>query len=372
MALGTYFLSDVRTKNPLKRAADAETRYSYQAPIELNQLASIEPLFARLAETPAFNRLKDIRFLGGIDFLLVPNPNGAESNKRYTRYQHSLGVAGLALIYCQLRQVPLELRRLAYAAALLHDVGHGPLSHSLEPVFEDAFDIDHHKATEDIILGRAAIGRELNQELRTSGVDPDAVVAVLEGKHDPFEGFFSGPINFDTIEGILRSRRYATRMTIPISPVKVVQAATLRRDNSDRAVVDAFWAYKDEVYKLVIRAPSGVLADYVCQETARANLDKLDRADFFSTETALFRKLPMLRPLLLDRSKLAALADEISIRFKVREFNVQPDGDFFTRQDKQRYTQRKWDSVVTFPRGEELVPSKEGTLFDDDGGLHSI
>ncbi|HYW15469.1 MAG TPA: HD domain-containing protein [Allosphingosinicella sp.] len=349
--------------------ADTESRYSYQAPIGLKDLARIDPMFARLAETPAFARLKDIRFLGGIDFLLVPNPNGSETNKRYTRYQHSLGVAGLALLYCHLRQVPNEARKLAYAAALLHDVGHGPLSHSLEPVFEEAFGIGHHKATEDIILGRVPLGRELSAALKESGADAGDVIAVLEGKYDPFEGFFSGPINFDTIEGILRSRRYATRTTIPISPVKVVQSATMRADESDRAVVDSFWGYKDEVYRLVVRAPTGVLADYVCQEIARANLSKLNKEDFFSTETSLFRKLPTLRPLLLDRGRLAALAEEVSIRYKVREFTVSPDGDFFTREDKARYVQRKWDSVLTFPQGRDSTPLGERTLFDDPGGV---
>lgn len=349
--------------------ADTDSRYSYQNPIELADLARIDPLFARLAETPAFLRLKDIRFLGGIDFLLVPSPNGAEANTRYTRYQHSLGVAGLALLYCQIREVPVENRRLAYAAALLHDVGHGPLSHSLEPVFEDAFGINHHKATQNIILGKVSLGRELNASLRTSGVDPDEVIAVLEGVHDPFEGFFSGPINFDTIEGILRSRRYATRATIPISPVKVVQAATLRMSEADRAVVDSFWAYKDEVYKHVIRAPGGVLADYVCQEIARASLGTLTVEDFYGGEASIFRKLPTLRPLLVDKRKLASLAEEVTIRFKVREFTVNASADFFTREDKARYTQRKWDSALAFPRGGGSSPSREATLFDGDEGV---
>ena len=349
--------------------ADTESRYSYQAPVELKDLARIDPMFARLAETPAFLRLKDIRFLGGIDFLLVPSPNGSEANKRYTRYQHSLGVAGLALLYCHLRGVPPERRKIAYAAALLHDVGHGPLSHSLEPVFEEAFGINHHLATQDIILGNVPLGAELSLALRENSVDADEVIAVLEGKIDPFDGFFSGPINFDTIEGILRSRRYATRSTIPISPVKVVQAATWRRDDSDRDVVDSFWAYKDEVYKHVIRAPTGVLADYVCQMVARADLHKLSEQDFFSTETSLFRKLPQLRQLLLDKRRLTALAEDVSIGFMVREFTVNAEADFFTRADKERYTQRKWDSVLAFPKGTELPSFGEGTLFDEHGGL---
>jgi HD superfamily phosphohydrolase len=42
--------------------------------------------------------------------------------------------------------------------ALLHDIGHLPISHSLEPVFLSVFGIDHHHASEDIFFGRVAIG----------------------------------------------------------------------------------------------------------------------------------------------------------------------------------------------------------------------
>jgi HD superfamily phosphohydrolase len=97
-----------------------------------------DPLFAELVATPAFQRLKSIRFLGGIDYLLVRAPNGAKGNIRYTRYQHSLGVARLALLYCEERGLSFSERRMIWVAALLHDVGHAPLSHSLEPVFQEA------------------------------------------------------------------------------------------------------------------------------------------------------------------------------------------------------------------------------------------
>ena len=44
-------------------------------------------------------------------------------------------------------------RRLVTAAALLHDIGDAPLSHSLEPVFLKFFGMEHHTATRDIVTG---------------------------------------------------------------------------------------------------------------------------------------------------------------------------------------------------------------------------
>ena len=67
--------------------------YDFSDPVDLKRMAGGDPLFAELVATPAFQRLKSICFLGGIDYLLVPAPNGAKGNIRYTRHQHSLGVA---------------------------------------------------------------------------------------------------------------------------------------------------------------------------------------------------------------------------------------------------------------------------------------
>jgi HD superfamily phosphohydrolase len=111
--------------------------YNFSDPLDLKQMARYDPLFAELVATPAFQRLKSIRFLGGIDYLLVRVPNGANRNIRYTRYQHSLGVARLALLYGNQRGLSFSERRILYVAALLHDVGHAPLSHSLEPVLRN-------------------------------------------------------------------------------------------------------------------------------------------------------------------------------------------------------------------------------------------
>ena len=119
--------------------------YDFSDPVNLKGMTGGDPLFAGVVATPAFQRLKSIRFLGGIDYLLVRAPNGVKGNIRYTRYQHSLGVARLALHYCQERGLSSSERRLVYVAALLHDVGHAPLSHSLEPVFDEIFGLEHHR-----------------------------------------------------------------------------------------------------------------------------------------------------------------------------------------------------------------------------------
>ena len=84
-----------------------------------------------LVDSPAFQRLRRIRQLGPA-FLTF---HGAESS----RFTHSLGVFHLARrAFLQLRggDPGLEQHRgILYAAALLHDIGHGPLSHTGEEMF---------------------------------------------------------------------------------------------------------------------------------------------------------------------------------------------------------------------------------------------
>lgn len=90
-----------------------------------------EALLIRLIDTPAFQRLRRVRQLGSASLTF----HGAESS----RFTHSIGVLAiarrafdrLAKTYPQLQ----PYRAVVLCAALLHDVGHGPFSHTGEEVF---------------------------------------------------------------------------------------------------------------------------------------------------------------------------------------------------------------------------------------------
>lgn len=105
-----------------------------------------DPWIWRLVNTAVLQRLRRVRQLG-TSYLTF---HGAE----HSRFTHSLGA------YETMRRVlrylaqeygwpgdPYE-KRLALSAALLHDVGHGPFSHT----FESVYPIDHEAWTKRIIL----------------------------------------------------------------------------------------------------------------------------------------------------------------------------------------------------------------------------
>jgi uncharacterized protein len=302
-----------------------------------------DDLLQTVMNTKAFQRLNSIRFLGGIDYAMKKSPNGRSGNLRYTRFQHSLGVARLALYYCNFKNLSLEDRRLVSMAALLHDIGHAPLSHSLEPVFKEYFNIDHHKATKEIILGRSPLGSELHEVLKIAHVDLERLVAIIEGNEDGFDDFFNGPINFDTIEGIMRTQVFLRRRPTFKSPETVVRAAISRSNSRDKKIVDEFWTIKNETYHDVINSKIGLLADIACQFYMRANIKSMKYSDYFCDEEQIFYKLKGLRNLLKSTDLESVMAKNIgtALKFKTRNFYINSDSNFFDRKDAARYLQSK-------------------------------
>ncbi|MCT2538269.1 HD domain-containing protein [Aquibacillus koreensis] len=126
-----------------------------------------------LIGTPEFQRLRRIKQLG-TTYLTF---HGAE----HSRFNHSLGV------YEIVRRILLnfdgrpswnrEERLLCLCAALLHDLGHGPFSHSFEKVFK----LDHEDFTRKIVLGNTHVNQIL---LKVSEDFPQKVADVINKTYE--------------------------------------------------------------------------------------------------------------------------------------------------------------------------------------------
>ena len=90
-----------------------------------------ELMIMQLIDTLAFQRLRRVKQLGAASLLF----HGAESS----RFTHSIGVFCVARkIYRKLLEIKPEFSKnkfILFGAALLHDLGHGPLSHTSEVIF---------------------------------------------------------------------------------------------------------------------------------------------------------------------------------------------------------------------------------------------
>jgi uncharacterized protein len=326
-----------------------DAHYDYAQPNAYPDESLEAQLVNALAQTSAFKRLADIRFLGALDYCLVSQPNGNQGHSRFTRAQHSIGVATLAIAYLRLRSHTQKQSLACVAAAMLHDIGHPPFSHTLEPLFQGHFGFDHHDASLSIINGSVPLGQQVVSILQEFNISPDRVVDILSGDDSDFDNFFSGPINFDTIEGILRLRGYLKMQSLGLTPLRVIEAATNREKNRSKDTVDEFWGAKHDMYGLIIRSRAGVLCDLLFQEVVKKSIHLLDKHDFLSTESSIFKKVPLLRDVLDKRASLDFVQYILPrvVEYQRRQFYVDREAEFSTEADKQRYRQRKIPATLT-------------------------
>ncbi|MDF0726666.1 HD domain-containing protein [Cytobacillus sp. S13-E01] len=153
-----------------------------------------------LIATAEFQRLRRIRQLG-TTYLVF---HGAE----HSRFNHSLGVYEIVrrIIDDGFKDKPHwdnQERLLCLCAALLHDLGHGPFSHSFEKVFH----LDHEDFTQSILVGDT----EVNGVLRRMGSQfPKKVAEVIAKtyKNKLVVSLISSQIDADRMDYLQRDAYY--------------------------------------------------------------------------------------------------------------------------------------------------------------------
>jgi uncharacterized protein len=313
-----------------------------------------DQIYQDIIRSTRFQRLKKIRFLGAIDYTF--SPNGTPLHIRHTRYDHSLGVGLLAKEFSESVELSTNATHTLVSAALLHDIGHAPLSHSLEPVFKQYFGIDHHTATVEVIRdgcnGEASYAKILSAHC----VDAEKVIELIGNPTGDLSSLFVGKFNFDTLDAIPRCAAYLLKNPSHAPPFDILRAAYFGGPNR-LDLLDAFWSLKGFVYANLIQGPSGLMADLNAQDFMRANIDSFDRDSFFLSETALRRSIPRLFTTLgRPRWDRAALNRR---HFEIIECETSPGN---------RYIERKEPSIVDFmfrPHSLELKHPTELRLIPD-------
>ena len=169
----------------------------------------LTPRVRQLIDTPEFRRLARISQLGLVS-LVYPAAI-------HTRFEHSLGVYRLALLY--LRQLGGDERMAAavrpeeaqvfIAAALLHDLGHWPFCHPIEDVRLTG--VPSHELFANSFLLEGEIADTLRDDW---GVNPRDVVMLLSGKPRDtasriLASMLSGPVDIDKMDYLFRDSLHA-------------------------------------------------------------------------------------------------------------------------------------------------------------------
>ncbi len=189
-----------------------------------------EGVFLSLLEAPELQRLHSIHQLG-LAYLVYPGAN-------HTRFEHSLGTFAVARRICASLQLPPDESTAVQCAALLHDVGHLPYSHTLEFVLHDQFGVDHADISRRLITGqesvltgpeRKTLGRaqSIPETLDRFRVDPKLVASLLEGP-GPGQGT-QRTLAKESGQAHFNSKRYMSQ--IVSGPVDADQLDYLKRDS---------------------------------------------------------------------------------------------------------------------------------------------
>jgi HD superfamily phosphohydrolase len=163
----------------------------------------------QLIDTAEFRRLARISQLGLVS-LIYPAAI-------HTRFEHSLGVYRLALLY--LKQLARDERfaaavrpadaELFIAAALLHDLGHWPFCHPIEDIRLP------HVTSHELFANSFLLEGEIADALRTDwNINPRDVVALLSEGHRGakariLSSMLSGPIDIDKMDYLQRDSLHA-------------------------------------------------------------------------------------------------------------------------------------------------------------------
>lgn len=204
------------------------------------------PLYAALLDSLPLQRLKGIGFLGAIGHF--GNKLSDDSSCYLSRYSHSVGVAYLAALACE--NLSLQKSKVAtiVAAALTHDVGHGALSHSIEPYFKRRFRVCHKHVGDRLLRGDLFLGNDLPEIFYDFGINPIDVEILIHNKTSVAgSDLFSGPINVDTIDGIFRAASFFSTQPQLCSPLSVL-AAIVSPCVAKASFSDYFWKLKNSVY----------------------------------------------------------------------------------------------------------------------------
>jgi len=153
----------------------------------------VEGVALSLLDTPPVQRLRHVSQLGTVT-LVYPSAN-------HTRFEHSLGVYHLADQALSHLGIEGQQAERVRAAALLHDVGHGPYSHNVEGLIHRHTG-KYHDDVHDLIDDG-----EVARVLTEHGLNPDAVADLVAGDGELGQ-LVSGELDVDRMDYLVRDAHH--------------------------------------------------------------------------------------------------------------------------------------------------------------------
>jgi uncharacterized protein len=177
-------------------------------------IIAVEGAPLELIGTPAFQRLWGVRQTG-FAHLVFPGAN-------HTRLEHSLGVFWVTRQMADHLGLSVEESLAVSVGGLLHDLGHGPFSHTLDPSSDEVLGFGHERISRAWITGGSLDGittpelREaptIPESLEAAGLSPRLVADLVDpapgrDAHPSLRAMLHGAIDADRIDYLQRDAHY--------------------------------------------------------------------------------------------------------------------------------------------------------------------
>jgi HD superfamily phosphohydrolase len=197
---------------------------------------SVTGCLLELLSAPEVQRLHSIKQLG-FAHLVFPGAH-------HTRFEHSLGACAIAIRIADILELPKEEKELLSCAALLHDVGHGPFSHTLESLLLERFGVDHVDLTEKLILGTYTIfddteksyihAATMHKILRHHDANIKEIVRIIKGepsKRSYLGQLLNSTIDVDQLDYLMRDAYYTGVSYGLIDTQRLLQTMMVHKGN---------------------------------------------------------------------------------------------------------------------------------------------
>jgi uncharacterized protein len=234
--------------------------------IALRRSDPVERLLIELIDTPAFQRLRRIRQLGPASLTF----HGAESS----RFTHSLGVMVVARRafdgLCRQHPALAPYRATVLCAALLHDVGHGPFSHTSEEIFAS-----HHETWTVRIVRQEPRIHQLLTALE-AGL-PEALVQVYRKCHPwpVVSQLVSSQLDCDRLDYLMRDSYFSGASYGHLDLDRILAALDFDADSGELAVarkglaaIEHYLVVRSFMYSQVYNHPKNIAANWVLEQIA--------------------------------------------------------------------------------------------------------
>jgi len=344
----------------------------------------LKDFFVDLLESPEIQRLYNIKQLG-FAHLVFPGAH-------HTRLEHSLGAYNIAYQISEMLDLDDEDKLEITSAALLHDIGHGPFSHTLESILMEKIGIDHIDVTEKFLLGEYEIFQDdekqviqiksVNDILNENSIDKKGLVNIIRGKthKKPFlSQMLNSTIDVDQLDYLIRDAYYTGVAYGMIDLERLLQTLTIYHNclavkRKGVSVLENILMARGLMYSSVYFHKTVRIAELMLSKAIEEVSDPEPFDIFRMTDAEIMERL----------KKIGSFQHEIVTRLKYRKLFKQAYALSFSDIDKQhmntiknlenvdvrREKEAEFQKVLKIPRGHVIIDVPRIELLRAEPRIH--